>query len=346
MAGTDFDVIIGGYKLKVARHQEGAYRRRFIRREIQQQLLSQSESPAIQSRADRPALYQSDWSGGARWWKPLMVQTNLNSYYRANNMNLWSEPGKVVPRNKFTDVDTTSTIRYTKFMVGKDSSGNYNIFAIGQTTNVNASFYDVYVWNSATEQFDQETGYHSGVPSGGTSAIDAWAFDPSDDHFYIYKSNSIHRFDPGSATVNSNWLTGVNAHADNSGLFVRNGTLMYKDSISIYEIDKSGPSATEIFDDGLGLDATVFMGTPIENHNYRFTANTPEGIYYVKNVASSHAHTDAWIYRVQKDATGAWIGNPIAVLEDTLVPSIYYHLGSIVTAAVPDAAAWANAPAA
>jgi hypothetical protein len=68
----------------------------------------------------------------------------------------------------------------------------------------------------------------------------------------------------------------------------------------------------------------------------RLAISTPEGIYYVKNTRQG-GQPQAFVFRVDRDAAGNFIGNPIATLPSGSVAlSIAYHLGSVVIAASPD----------
>lgn len=339
MPGTDYDVIVGGYKLKVARREEGGYRRTFERREIQQQLISQSETPAIQSRSDRAALYQSSWSGGATWWKPLVTPSQVNTYFRAGFIDAWSEPGILRAVNSVAEETST-----TKYLDGAkmafDDLGD--IYMVGDTENVSAGSKDVYKWDPTTETFVQETGYHAGAILN--SKYHSLIFDSSDGYFYVADSSSgqINRFNPSTSAQDNNYVdTTVQTRSGAAILQVPNGGLMFYDGEKVWDINKSGPSITEVFDDGLGPDMSFGGFSPGSPNAYDWLMTekavaTPEGIYYIKNVFQA-GRPVCHVFRVERNAAGSWLGYPIA----TLPPGEYgmdivNHLGSLVISAAND----------
>lgn len=333
MATTDFDVIIGGTKAKVVRGEDGGYRRRTLRREVEQQLLSQSETPAMVSRPDQRQLYQSSWAGGSTWWKPLLGAQEANSYFQANGFDLWSEPGKVVPANKVEL--TNNNDLHDNCVMATDESGD--VYAIGSTNNVGSPFLDVYKWTPGSDDFVQETGYHSGVPDG-EEPVDM-VYDPNDNYFYVLVGDGLEvtRFNPATSADDDAWMahSGLGNHAS-IGLH-RQGLVTYDGKVNL--IDKTGPSFEAKFNDGMGADLLQEIDTSGTNPIIRGIDNmvvTPEGIYYAKNTMS-HGGVVSWIFRVERDAAGNWIGNPIATLPvGTVVLGVTYHLGHVMLLASPD----------
>lgn len=340
MTQTDFDVVIGSTKAKILKTEEGGYNRRTIRREIQTgNLLSQSGTPTFTSRSDQPGFFQKSWAGGSKWWKPLMVQDNLDSYFQANHMDTWSEGGKLRPGNQVTEVLHDL---HDNSVIGTHQNGD--VYGIGETSNVNASFLDVYKWTPASNAWVQETGYHSGVPAADdpTSMI----FDSTDGFFYVHNTTSggeITRFDPTGATQDAAWLTGVGGATGTRILIHREGLIMYRANntdATLSLIDKTGPSFTNIFNDGMGVDfvgnlSPTTLAKVISINN---AMTTPEGIYYVINTLTG-GQVQPFIFRVDRDEAGAWIGFPIATLpKGTVALNIGFHLGQIIISATPDVA--------
>jgi hypothetical protein len=338
MASTDYDVIIAGTKAKLKRSEErDAFRKRFVRREIQQQIISQGEDTQLATRDDQVRMLQRSWSDGATWWKPMLRPDTIATYFRANNLDVWSQPGKVIPLNKLVlaqeDSDPSTGIGQREPWA-LDASGD--LYTVGSSRTTDSSQRDVYKWDGSL--FTRQTAYSSGVahPERARHMI----FDQKDGYFYILTTSSkLVRFNPSTAVSDVSWLTGFSLKNGSTILLAAQGGLMVYDGISIYQIDKSVPSATEIFDDGLGEDA--INSAPAFNQTYflydqlQLAIATPEGIYYVKNTMSATGQRMAFIFRVRRDASGAWIGEPIGSLPvGDLAVGITYHLGEVVVSAV------------
>lgn len=331
---TDFDVQIGTTKAKIRKTENGGYTRRTIRREIENNLLSQSENPALQSRGDRPALYQTSWAGGSRWWKPLITPQDLTSYFRSNHIDAWSEPGRLVPMNKETSA--TATGIHGNCVIGVSADGS--VYAIGSTNTTDSTNLDVYKWTPASNAFVRETTYMSGVDDAAAPV--AMAFDPSDGYFYVLASDGdIGRFKP-TATVadDADYITGLTFYAG-ANIFLQNSNLLFYNGDQIYTIDKTGPSATSRVNDGMGpdfLNGASFATGSIFKKNINLAIATPEGIYYVKNTNQA-GQPVAWVFRVERDAAGNWMLHPLATLPPGNVAlGITYHLGQVVISASPD----------
>lgn len=337
MPGTEFDVIIDGTYCRLLRDPEQrAYRRRYVRHEIQQNLLSQSRVPAQRSRGDVPGFYQTSWADGAQWWKPLIGPDNLGSYFRSNHMDTWSEPGKIIPMNKLADAANTNI--HDNCIIAVGPSGD--VYAIGDTNTTNASFKDVYKWTPASDAFVRETGYHSGIANADAPV--AIVYDPTDGYLYtISAGDDIERFSPGGATQNADWITSGFTYYTGASIFLQNQNLMVYDGEKLYTVNKSGPSVTSVFNDGMGPEMLDDLGTTgsiflARAANLQLATSTPQGVYYVKNTRQG-GQPVPWVFRVDKDAAGNWIGNPIATLPvGTLALDIIYHLGQVIITATPD----------
>src|SRR3990167_5052059 len=131
-----FDLTIDGTSAMVARG-EGTFKERSIRTEITQNVLSQAEGAGLVSRPDQARLYQTDWSGGSRWGKPIMGVDEARSFHKSNNMDTWSQPGQIVPLNKLADLGGSANMYPWILAAGK-------LYAVGATSVVNASQYDVF----------------------------------------------------------------------------------------------------------------------------------------------------------------------------------------------------------
>ena len=240
MAQTDYDVIINGTKAKVLRMEDG-YLKRYVRREIDLQLLNQADTPAIASRGDTPAMYQTSWAAGAEWWKPLL-QGKVDSYFQASRMDLWSQPGKVLPQNEFFDKAMTN--------IGQNTVAN-GVFAIGSTKVDDATQYDVYRWSTTSEDYVRETGHSSGVPDGDGAL--KMAVDGTDGYYYIITdADEIVRFNPTTNLEDKSWITTGFTQHPGCNIFLQTGDLMMYDGDKLYTIDKAVPSVTQVFNDGQG----------------------------------------------------------------------------------------------
>jgi hypothetical protein len=339
---SDYDITLrinnDFYYARIARGVEGAYKRRFVRAEISQNLLTQSEVTAQKSRPDGPAMYQSSWASGSKWWKPLIAGQETDSYFQSNHMDTWSEPGKVVPTNQV--VDAANTILNDNCVMAVGANGA--LYAIGQTETTNAGLFDVYVWTPASDAFVRDSGQNSGTTTGDDPV--AMVYDPSDGYFYIINTDpEIVRFNPTSDVEDLAWIaTGFTTYLG-ANIFVHSQGVMFYSGDQVYSINKAAPSATSVFNDGMGPDFLTditFAGTaPLIRKNLKLAINTPEGIYYVKNTRQG-GQPVAYVFRVDRDSAGNFIGNPIATLPaGSVALSIAYHLGSVVISTSPD---WAT----
>ncbi len=332
MAGTKYDVIVGGTKAKVAWDNEGAFRKRYVRREIEQNLLSQSQDPLLASRGDQRQFFQSSWAGGATWWKPLLTTETINTYFQSNHMDTWSEPGKIVPANRVLETTDTNLFDSTGLVVADN-----DLYANGSTKVVDSTYFDMYKWTPASDAWVQETGYTSGI--NGT--FRSMSFDSSDQFVYILDTDTVARFHPSATkSVNANWITGQTL-GEGAVVTVHNNFVMVYDGDKLYTIDKVTPALDQISNDGLGPEflrgmahsdgAEVIKGAEID-----LMVGTPEGLYYVKNVYTAGQPTP-YVFRVDRNAAGSWIVNPIATLPvGSVALNIAYHFGSIVVATSPD----------
>lgn len=340
MASTDFDVVINGTKAKIKRGAEGAYRKRYVRREVQQQLLSQSESPALASRDDYARMMQNNWSGGAAWWKPILGPSNITSYFRSNHMDTWSEPGKVVPTNLVTD--EASTEIHDDCVVVAHAG---DLYAVGSTNTTNASFFDVYKWTPASNNWVRETSYSSGIaiadqPLSGTS-----------DGTFIYvlcRDNStsgrqISRFATGQSTT-SNWYTNSSDLKYGSTIVAARQGLIYTAGGTILLVDSAGgaDAHTAIFNDGQVESLATPSGGSTVYRTEETMVSTPEGIFYAKNQLKG-GHYQGWLWRLDRDEAGNWIGSPLTPLPlGSIALAVTYHLGSVIVAATPEPQAVLN----
>jgi len=333
MAQTDYDIVINGIKARIASTGEGGgYTRRSMRREIQTQVISQSENPSYRNRDDGVALLQTSWAGGARWWKPLITPTDLSSYFQSNHMDLWSEPGKVVPGNVHTDAANTSI--HDACVIATNGT---DVYAIGDTNTTDATMRDVYKWTPGSNAFVRETGYSSGIQDDSTPL--SMVYDSTDGYFYVLAATAagateVGRFNPATSADNISWLTDAAATKYGSTIVTSPYGLFYMAGGPLYQIAKAGPTATEAFDDGT-LEYLTASNTNIVADS-PLLVSTPQGIYFIRNTLDA-GQPVAIVYRVDRDVSGSFIGNPIATLSrGSVALSVIFHLGQLFVSTTPD----------
>lgn len=337
MVSTDYDVVINGVSAKIKRGEDTAgYRERTTRQEVVQQLVSQSSDSVLTSRGDQRKFYQTSWSQGSQWWQPLYLSNEANGYFDSTMLDTVSKPGSIIPQNKVTIAEQTSVVN-PDVVVAADEEGN--TYAIGATQDDTGGLDDVVKWDDSTSTWVKETGYNSGNAAASVKLWDM-IYDRSDGYFYHSNVSGVNRFNAGTATEDTSWLTGL-TFTIGSGLFIiPNQGLGCYDGDTIFTIDKSGPTATEVFDDGIGRDAMYRLNNSSPwsgiQEQIRLAVSSPEGIYYVKNVHVVGG-VQPWIFRVDRDASGLWIGEPIATLPiNTVALAVTHFLGQLLVIASSD----------
>ena len=330
MATTHYDVIINGTKAKVSQ-----YTRRSVRREITENILVQAQIPVFASRDDRRQTYQTSWAGGATWWKPNISLGSEDTFLTSNHMDTWSEPGKVVPANKVSDAANANI--HNNCVIGVGAAGI--VYAIGESNTTNATYKDVYAWTPGSDAFVRDSGVHSGIADAAGPM--AMVYDPADSKFYVITDDDdIERFDPVGNSQDADWITAGFTSYLGANIFLQNQTLMFYSGDQLYTVDKTEPDVTSVFNDGMGpdfLSDIAFAGSPLFlEANPQLAVSTPEGIYYCKNTRQG-GQPQPWVFRVDKDAAGNWIGNPIATLPvGSVALSVAWHLGQLIVSTSPD----------
>lgn len=325
MPGTGYDVIIDGVKAKISRSADGGgYEERTVRAEISQQLISQQQDVSIaqRSRPDGASMYQTSWSGGSRWWKPLLSGEEVDSYFYSNNMDLWTEPGKVKPLNAISSLSLNIVTKW--FRVGN------SLYGINESDDsVDSTHLDVALWTPGSNAWVDVSGLHSTV--NNSAAPVSATYDVTDAFIYIMTSDGeLNRFNI-AGTEAAAWITGQSFNRHGATIFIHQGSVWVWDGDTLRTVDKATPELDEQFDDGLGVEA---LGSLVVNRG-RLAVPTPEGIYYAKNV-DQNGETFAYIFRIDRDASGAYIGQPVATLPPGSVAlDITYHLGSLIVSTSP-----------
>lgn len=336
MSKTRADVVVNGVSAKLYTDGDAQpYRRRTVRREIEQQLLTQAEAPTLRNRSDGVTLYQTSWAGGARWWKPLLTPQEISSYFQANHFDLWSEPGKVVPGNKHTDAANTDL--HDNCIIGTDGTDWY---AIGNDNTTDAAERSVYKWTPGSNAWVRETTYSSGIQDD-SDPVDM-AYDPTDGYFYVLAALSgggweMGRFHPGTPAHDLTWLDG------SAGSDVRYGGsvaaseygVFFSIGLDVSLVDKATPTHSAAFSPNHHEILSLPAGTEVVNTS-PLLISTPQGLYLVRNQVQG-GQPQAFVYRIDKDTSGTYIGNPIATLPlGSVALSATFHLGQLFVTTTPD----------
>jgi hypothetical protein len=165
-------------------------------------------------------------------------------------------------------------------------------------------------------------------------------YNTDDSFFYLITSTAITRFDPVAGTEGS-LLTGLTAVAPGATIFAQDGRIVYYNGDILQSVDDPGgtPALSEIADDGMGkdlLDQMATTGSFVRVTGPKLAVGTSDGIFYVKNTLQD-GQPQAWVFRVDRDSTGANISTPIATLPlGVLAISVAWHLGSLMISATSD----------
>lgn len=341
MSSTNFDLVINGVKARIAQVPEGGggYKRRSVRKEIQQQIISQSENPAYRNRDDGVALLQTSWAGGSRWWKPLITSQDLASYFQSNHMDLWSEPGKIVPGNKHTSIKTPFALFHDACVVATDGT---DVYAIGFNNTQAVDGYDALKWVPANNAFVTETGYTTSGETGGPGEPIAMVYDSTLGYFYLLQETvdgtgaHIGKFSPSLAATYGSDTPETKSVKYGANLVTSPYGLFYCTGGDVVEVST-----------GAGTPTFTVRFTPTNeefltrsNTNILDSAplfiSTPQGLYLARNTLDGDMPV-ATIYRIDRDGSGSFVGNPVAVLpRGTVALSIMFHMGQLLIASTPD----------
>ena len=155
MAVSRFDISLDGNKFRIKRGEQAGYAKQWERREVFDQQVRDANRITLNSRGDRGLLYQTDWSGGLAWWKPVFANDTASMYFTANNMDAFSKPGTILAANKGTIPAQALMARAPMFTTGG------GLFAIGATTTTDTTYRDIYKFTGA--DWVRQTGYSSGL---------------------------------------------------------------------------------------------------------------------------------------------------------------------------------------
>lgn len=341
MSANAYDISLDGISLRIDRETRDSYIRGWERVSFQEQVVGATTREMATSRPDLRVMHQTDWSGGATWWKPILSAETADYYYVSNNMNAWNTPGLVFPVNKLTLL-TTATLKNTRLF-----RRWRNVYTLGTTKTQTTDCYDVLKWSPATGDWSVLDDDVSSATKSDT-IHDMITRVPTGFTFVLSKTK-LNRFRLAAAEENVDWVDLDPDRSVCAGMrIMRNGRVMlyYNGEIYECELTGSGVGATgelvEIADDGMGEDMLT-QGTDFTADDKVFNENDiqlfdagADGVYWVHNV-HENGRARPWIFKLDRDATGADIVTPLGSLPaGVVVLNAVLHLGSLVMTATPD----------
>lgn len=333
-----FDVVINGISYRIRRGEDGTmgYRRLFRRRKIERQ---DTDTPGLYvSHPSRLPAYQTSWAQGSAWWKPNLAD-EPSAYYLSTGIDAWSKPGHLVPMSAPTEAQVTT------LQAGSDIVSFKGVaYAVGNTTTVSSTVYDVYKWNPGSNAWGVSS-IHSGFTTA--SAADHFRF-ASASKIYAMSvgattNDTIKYMDPTAPTSGTAVIACPSVNVAGSNLMWHNGYLLYYNGQDLYQVtDPLGTPANSLLtSDALGLEAldqvaAYGANALMDKENIKLAVSTVDGLYYVKNV-DLRGEPTPHVFRVERDSAGNWNSVPIATLpQGTLALDVTYHLGSLIISATDD----------
>jgi hypothetical protein len=329
------DVTINGVDYWLADGEENAYDQGFVRQVAQAQEFLENEGQ-LMSRPDLRAVFQTSWSAGARWARPLISRSTIDSYYLSDRIDVTSEPGNLFPMNTVTADDQSGTIYGFGVQVGTEI---YFVEPFTGASNVGLRKWTGSAWSTLTNDFGFDTWTYAMCfdPSGDSGAGTMLRYDVAGD---------IHELDIDDGTAGALILSLTNSSpTPGSNMFFHNGRLMVWDGSTLEEVTNlyATEAQTTVFNPGGGPDLLDNMATATNriliDAQCRLAMSTAEGVYIVKNEEQEGVPM-ARVFRVDRDNAGNDIGKPVTSLPPgVLALNIYYHLGSLLILATSEASA-------
>ena len=290
----------------------------------------------LKSRPDTREFLHNSWIGGAQWEKPVYSRTNLNTYFESGDVSLTDRAGAVQQSAELQPLDSDLGDASVKLAAWSEDSVDGAITYV----NTTGTTWQWHEWDAVTDAFvavASRTQAHAGatqcmgISSGSDGSVYA-LMDDGEVGYYDPTANTNSFFDTAKAQYN-----GAGIWVDRDFVWVYNGDTLYN-----YDINSAyAASAAAIADDDWGVDSfsrsATFTGKPIiPEWSCTRAITTSEGIFYVKNVFEGGLSV-AKVYRVDKDASGAYILTPIGTLPKGQVAiDIANHLGSLLISTVPN----------
>jgi len=341
MSANAYDISLDGISLRIDRETPNSYVRGWERVSFQEQVVGATTREMAVSRPDIRYMHQTDWSGGATWWKPILSAETADYYYYCANMNAFGTPGMVYPVNKITLLSTATTVKTRLLRRWR------NQYAVGTTKTGTTDCYDMLKWEPTTGDWEL---LESDVTSASKNAtvFDMCTRVPTG-WTYILTETKLNSFRLGTGEERVDWVDLDPDCGVTSGLRIqRNGRIMVYRNGTVYEcvLTGSGVGATgaleEISDDGMGEDmltqGQVFTESDKigEMNDFQLFDAGADGIYWVHNV-HENGRARPWIFKLDRDSTGTDICTPLGSLPAGVVAlNMTIHLGSLVITASPD----------
>ena len=331
--GNRWDAVINGVNYRLKR-DEGAYRKVSNRSALSiQQMLNQAGNQYT-SRDDLRTLFQTDWSGGSTWHKPLLSDQSIDTYYVSRGFDMVTEPGNIFAQHDGLTVVPTKTISAVPSSVLQVSYDEvYHMEPSG--TNIGLIKWNGATWAALTNDTsvdDQDVYGMCWDAENGTV-------------FILFENGQVGYVTPDTAggVLDAAVATAIGTPTAGSNIFMHFGRLMVYNGTSLLEIaDPLGTElATVVYTDGMGPDACEEISrastdAPISEFSERLAIASSEGIWIVKNVEQEGGVTP-FITRIDRTNEGTNIGIPVATLPPgTVVLDIAYHLGSLVMSTASD----------
>jgi len=326
-----YDGVINAVNFRLKRDGEGPAYRKLIQRSNLPFRQSEEHESKFNTREDIRTLFQTSWSDGAFWNKPLLSAASTRSYNTANGMDAFSVPGDLRPLGTVTTATDESAALYHPNTAIQVAGNIYCVADRGSFTGIR--WWNGSAWANFTTNYN---GADTNTPivlfhDQDTNNLVQLAADGN-----VYEMSRGDSSDATIADIGSVY-EGANAFMHFGRMFIYNGDILQEIA------DPYGsPAASTIYDDGLGADYLNNVSTSANVNDRlvqyaRLAVATAEGIYIVKNVEQEGLPT-AFVYRVDRTNDGTDIGTPIATLPPGMIAlDVAYHLGSLLISASSDA---------
>jgi hypothetical protein len=325
MSKNRADILIEGSPFKLV-PGEGAYEQGASRAMIDFQEIETSPGTNLASRGDLRTVYQTSWAGGARWEKPMMDSNSIDSYLIADGFDPLREPGSLYPQGPLNVINTEEIRPWSKWI----QADYQTAYAVGQ---------DGVTYKTIATNIADSLGLlaeHSNVLNADTPI--AMTYDATGGNLYILSTLGIEYVEIGTGQGSVLTIPGTYG----STLFFHEGTLYVWDSDTLQSIadPKGTPVASEVFDDGAGIDWLDGTASPaavnLSKWSCRLALPTTDGIFVAKNIITDGSVTP-WVYRIDRDALGNVIGTPIATLNPgSVILDLAWHQGNLIMASTSD----------
>ncbi len=325
MSRNRADILIEGTGFKLV-PGEGAYEQGATRAMVDFQEIETSPGTNLSSRGDLRTVYQTSWAGGARWEKPMLDANSIDSYLEAAGFDALREPGSLYPQGARSDSNAGDLEPHSKWI----QSDYQTAYAVGED---GATYHTIATLISGSLGLLAQ---HSNVLNANIPI--AMTYAATDNDLFILSDLGIEYVEIGTGQGSVLAIPGTYG----STIFYHEGTLYVWDSDTLQSIadPKGSPVASEVFDDGAGMDWLDSIASPaavnLSKWSCRLALPTTDGIFLAKNIITDGSVTP-WIYRIDRDALGNVIGTPIATLNPgSVILDMAWHQGNLMMASTSD----------